>query len=523
MEKPVATLLWVDDEIENLTAHLTFLKSRGYLVDAVASGADALKLVDQRSYDLVFLDENMPGMGGLETLGELKKRKPFLPVVMITKSEAESLMEEAIGRQITDFLIKPVNPNQILMTIKKSLDNSRITHEITSRDYLQSSNRLNQDIDLASSADDWIEVFTSLTRWELAMASVQDDSIRQMLTDQKRQANLRFIRFVEDQYRGWVNAKPGERPLLSVDILQQVLVPELKSKQPVFYIVIDCLRSDQWMEFEARLTDYFTADTRYYFSILPTATPYSRNSLFSGLFPSEIENRYPDLWTYSVDSEESLNAYEAELLKAFFARNRTSLSQDPRYFKINTQADSKGLEQSFGNLIRQDLTAVVINFVDMISHARSEMGILKELAPDEQAYRSLSNSWFDHSFLKDLLINLSKAGVKVVVTSDHGCVRCTRGTRVNADRETSTNLRYKYGRNLNGDPKDILIIRNPNDFRLPKYSGNTNYMIAKQDAVLLYPNNYNQYQNQFRDTFQHGGLSMEEMIVPVSVLSPRLR
>ncbi|MBN8704475.1 MAG: response regulator [Bacteroidetes bacterium] len=519
--KPLASLMWVDDEIDLLSAHLTFLRSKGYEVEAVSSGYDAIDILNQRSVDLVFLDENMPGMGGLATLAEIKKIHPNVPVVMITKSEAETLMEEAIGKQISDFLIKPVNPSQILLSLKKILDNTRIKTEVTSRDYLQNIRKLSMDIDDARSADDWLTVFQELTRWELSIADLKDESLSTMLADQKKDANIRFIRFVEDNYKTWVAQKPGDRPMLSVDILDKVVLPSVKTGTPTFYIVIDCLRADQWVQFEQRLAEWFNFETKYYYSILPTATPFSRNSLFSGLYPSEIENKYPDLWSYSVDNEESLNAHESELMKEFFKRKGHVFNQEPRYFKINTANDSKVLESSIGNLIKNDLTAIVINFVDMVSHARSDMAILKELAPDETAYRSLSNAWFENSFLRELLITLSKHQVSVVITSDHGCIRCFRGARVNADKETSTNLRYKYGRNLNVDSKDAVIVRNPNDYRLPKLTGNTNYIIAKNDVFFLYPNNYNYFQNQFRDTFQHGGISMEEMLVPVSVLTPK--
>lgn len=519
--KPAAALLWVDDEIDLLSAPITFLRNKGYEVEPVSSGFDALDFLSRQTVDLVFLDENMPGMGGLATLAEIKRLYPNLPVVMITKSEAETLMEEAIGKQIADFLIKPVNPNQILLSIKKILENTRIKTEVTSRDYLQNLRALSLDIDEARTPDDWLKVNQDLIRWELQVAELKDDNLNTMLADQRKAANTRFTRFVEDNYKGWLSRKPGDRPVLSVDILDQMVLPAVKTGKPVFFIVIDCLRADQWSQFEQKLAEWYTAETKYYFSILPTATPFSRNSLFSGLFPSEIENRYPDLWSYSVENEESLNAHEDELMKEFFKRKAYSFKQDPRYFKINTANDAKTMESAIGNLIRNELTAIVVNFVDMVSHARSDMAILKELAPDEAAYRSLSNSWFEHSFLRDLLQTLSRHQVTVVVTSDHGCVRCFRGSKVAADRETSTNLRYKYGRNLNSDPKDSLIIRNPNEYRLPKLTGNTNYIIAKNDVVFLYPNNYNYFQNQFRDTFQHGGISMEEMLVPVSVLTPK--
>lgn len=517
----IPKILWVDDEIESLRAHLTFLESKGYHLTTSTNGADAISSIGSTSFDCVLLDENMPGLGGLETLKEIKKLRPNLPVVMITKSEAENLMEEAIGKQIADFLIKPVNPNQILLSLKKILEKTRITTEITSRDYLQNLNALKMDIDFAQSVDEWLDVFTKLTRWELLLAELDDDNLTHIFSDQKSDANIGFVKFVEERYKQWVLQKPGERPTLSVDILDQFIAPALKNGIPTFYIVIDCLRADQWMMFEKYLADIYTINTKHYLSILPTATPYSRNALFSGLFPSEIENKFPEMWTHSIDSEESLNKYEPDLLKAWVKRKNFTLNQEPRYFKIINPNDAKQVESAVGNLLKNDLSAIVVNFVDMISHARSDMAILKELAPDEVAYRSISNSWFEHSFLLSFLKTLANHSVQIIITSDHGCIRCQKGTMVHADKETSTNLRYKYGRNINVDSKETILLRNPTDYRLPKLSGTTNYVIAKGNNYFLYPNNYNYYQNQYRDTFQHGGLSMEEMIVPISILTPK--
>lgn len=521
--KPIARLMWIDDEIDLLKSHITFLQTKGYEVEPVSNGYDALEKIHESNYDLVFLDENMPGMGGLSTLTEIKKTHPNLPVVMVTKSEAESLMEEAIGKQIADFLIKPVNPNQVLLTIKKILDNTRIKTEVTSRDYLQNINRLRMDIDNASTIEDWLLLYKEIIRWDLLVSELKDSGLNQLLLDQRNEANYQFTKFIENNYTAWLKAKPENRPTLSVDILEKYVLPATQNGKPTFFFVIDCLRADQWMMFEERLNEYFTFNTSHYLSILPTATPYSRNAIFSGLYPSEIENRFPDLWTFSVESEESLNSHEAELMKDFFKRKKVTFKTEPKYFKLLTGNDAKPIESALGNLLKTDLTAIVINFVDMVSHARSDMQILKELASDEVAYRSLSTSWFEHSFLLDFLVSLSQHDVNIVVTTDHGCIRCHRGTKVHADKETSTNLRYKYGRNLNTDSNNAIVVRNPNDYRLPKYTGTTNYVIAKDDYFFLYPNNYNYFLNQFKDTFQHGGLSLEEMIVPVSVLTSKKR
>lgn len=523
MQKTAFKIMWIDDEIDLLKPHITFLSSKGYDVLPLSNGYDAIEKINESDFDLVLLDENMPGMGGLATLTEIKKIRPNLSVVMVTKSEAESLMEEAIGKQIADFLIKPVNPNQILLTLKKLLDNTRIKSEVTSRDYLSNINRLRSEIDQASSVDDWLSVYREIVRWELQISELKDQNLNQLLTDQRNEANYQFTKFIEQKYPQWMKSTPEQRPTLSVDLLDKYVLPAVKNGKPTFFFVIDCLRTDQWLMFEERLKEYFSFDTSLYLSILPTATPYSRNAIFSGLFPSEIESRFPDLWNFSVESEESLNAHEAELMRDFFKRKRHTFKTDAKYFKVMTGVESRQIESALGNLLKTDLTAIVINFVDMISHARSDMQILKELAPDEVAYRSLSNSWFEHSFLLNFLITLSNHDVNIILTTDHGCVRCHQGAKIHADKETSTNLRYKYGRNLNVDSKQAVIVRNPNDYRLPKLSGTTNYAIAKEDYFFLYPNNYNYFQSQFRDTFQHGGISLEEMIVPVSVLKSKKR
>lgn len=523
MTKPTAKILWIDDEIDLLKSHITFLQSKGYDVTPLSNGYDAFEEITEQVYDLVLLDENMPGMGGLDTLVEIKKLQPNLPVVMVTKSEAESLMEEAIGKHIADFLIKPVNPNQILLTLKKLLDNSRIKTEVTSRDYLSNIHRLRSEIDQATTADDWIHVYREIIRWDLQIADLKDQNLTQILRDQQNEANFQFGKFIEQHYPIWMKQAPNERPVLSVDILEKYVFPAVKNNKPTFFFVIDCLRADQWLLFEERLNEYFSFDTSFYYSILPTATPYSRNSIFAGLFPAEIEARFPDKWVYANENEDSLNMHEEYFLNEFFKRKKHHFQQDLRYFKVLTGNDSKQLETSLGNLLKTDLTAIVINFVDLVSHSRTDMQILKELTPDEVAYRSLSNSWFEHSFLLNLLITLSQHDVNIVLTTDHGCIRCYQGMRIYADRETSSNLRFKFGRQVKFDGKHAVMVSNPLDYRLPKPSTTTNYVIAKEDYVLLYPNNYHYFQNQFKDTFQHGGISLEEMIVPVSVLKSKKR
>lgn len=515
-------ILWVDDEIDLLRPHIKLLQAKGYSVDTVTNGEDAIALVRDQRFDLVFLDESMVGMGGLETLAEIKEIDAGVPVVMVTKNEAESVMEEAIGRRISDYLTKPVNPTQILLACKKFLEGKKLEADVVSRDYIREFNQTAMQLMGPMDWEEWANLYAKLTSWELGFDRHRDLGLEQTLADQRRDANMEFGKFVEKNYRSWLDAKTQDRPLLSTDIVGEYVVPPLKAdKGPVFLFVVDCMRLDQWLVMEELLSGYFSIQKDYYYSILPTATPYARNAIFAGLFPSEIETNYPDLWQ-TGDDDHSQNKYEKELLEKFLQRRRISLRSGIRYVKIIDTDFGKKIESEILSYTQSQLTAVVVNAVDMMAHSRSDYPILKEIAPDESAYRSLTRSWFEHSSLFGMLRTLAQVkDAHIVVTTDHGSIRCMRGAKALGDRETSTNLRYKYGRNVKVDEKNAVYVRNPDDFKLPRRGMMINYVIAKEDYYFVYPTDYHYYLNHYRDSFQHGGISMEEMILPVAILKPR--
>ncbi len=515
------SILWVDDEIDMLTAHVRLLEQKGYNVETATNGDDALALVRSRSFDLVFLDEMMPGKGGLETLAEMKETAPNLPVVMVTKNEAESLMEEAIGGKITDYLTKPVNPSQILMAVKKILDSRKITGAVMSRDYAKELQGISLALMNPMLEEEWIELYARLTNWEIEIDDHPELGLRQTVLDQKRECNVEFAKFVERKYPDWISME--ERPVpLSPDVLGRFVVPELDDARSVFLFVIDCMRLDQWIIMEEILSEFFSIERSYHFGILPTATPYARNAIFSGLFPLDLQGRFPEVWQSGEDDENSRNRFEAMLLEKYLERNRIALKPEPKYVKILEAEFGRQFESNIQSYARNKLTSVVVNFVDMLAHGRSDSPLLKEIAPDEAAYRSLTRSWFQHSSLLGMLKTLSRQKhVSIIITTDHGSVRCMRGSRVIGDREASTSLRYKYGRNLKVDDKNAVFIKNPADYRLPKHSVTTNFILAKEDYFFVYPTDYHRYLQQYRDSFQHGGISMEEMILPVIKMRPK--
>ena len=508
-------ILWVDDEIDLLRAHLRLLEQKGYEVDTATNGEDALELVKEKGYDLVFLDEMMPGMGGLRTLAEMKDVQPSMPVVMVTKSEAETLMEEAIGSKITDYLTKPVNPSQILLACKKILEKKKITGEIVSRDYAKEFQNISATLTTELDAQGWIDLYVKLTDWDIEIDNHPELGLRQTLLDQKREGNTEFGKFVERNYRDWIENQNRAIPL-SVDIVERFIIPELNERSSVFFFVIDCLRLDQWIMMERMLAEYFSIEKDFYFSILPTATPYSRNAIFSGLFPIELEKRFPEIWQAGDDDESSRNRNEHMLMDKLLERKKIQLKPESKYVKILDVEFSRQFENNLLSYTHNRLTSVVVNFVDMLAHGRSDSALLKEIAPDEAAYRSLTRSWFRHSSLFSMLMTLSRQkNVKIILTTDHGSVRCLRGSKIIGDREASTNLRYKFGRNLKVDDKQAVFVKNPADYKLPRNSVTTNYVMAKEDYYFVYPTDYHKYLNQYRDSFQHGGISMEEMILPV--------
>ena len=510
-------ILWADDEIDQLKSHIIFLENKDFEVTPVTNGEDAISLIKNGSFDIVFLDEQMPGMDGLATLEQIQTIQSSLPVVMITKSEEESIMEDAIGNKIADYLIKPVNPNQILLTVKRILDKKRIQNEKAAQTYLKSFNELSAKFSEQTSWQDWIDIYKTLTHWELNLEN-GDEALQQVLQDQFQQANHAFGRFVKLEYKGWLKRLENKHPTLSPDLLKRKVFPHLENRETVVFFLIDCMRYDQWLLFQRKLNDYFKIETDFYYSILPTATPFSRNSIFSGLFPLEIQRRYPQLWELGQD-ERSLNRHEEELLKKFLKRNQ--LSDHVKYEKVIQPEEGNRIVNKISNYTQTPFTTIIYNFVDTLVHSRSDSEVLKQLAPDVRAFRSLTDTWFQHSSLFRMFKELAKEDVTVVVSTDHGSVRSMRDTKVFGDRDAATNLRYKYGRNLKAQESAAIFIDKPQEYQLPVDPPANSYIIAKEDYFFVYPNNYNKFQNRYRDTFQHGGASMEEMILPVATLKPR--
>lgn len=516
-------ILWADDEIDLLKPHILFLEGKGFYVTAVNSGVEALEKLGIELFDLVFLDEQMPGLNGLETLARIKDQRPHLPVIMITKSEEEHIMEEAIGSKISDYLIKPVNPNQILLAIKKNLDERRLVSEKAMSDYQREFREISMQLMDRLDASDWTSIFQRLVHWKLELEQSEDAGMVDVLDMQFKDANRQFAKFYESNYAEWM-AGPGEEiPVLSHRLLPTKLPrvwSETGGERPVYLVVIDNLRLDQWKMIEPLLLNRFrVAHNETYFSMLPTATQYARNALFSGLSPAEIARAYPQYWV-GEDEEGSKNKFEGELFQALL--KRMTFQGKASYHKITNLTAGKKLVDQFHQTHGNQLTAVVYNFVDMLSHARTEMEVLKELAEDEAAYRSLTLSWFEHSALKDLLNLMAERGARVIITTDHGTVRVANALKVKGERSTNTNLRYKVGRNLGYDGGDVFSIRQPEEAGLPRPNVSSAYIFAREDDFLVYPNNYNHFAQYFRDTFQHGGISLEEVIIPWVELDPIL-
>ncbi len=512
----MAKILWADDEIDMLKAHIIFLEGKGNQVVTVKSGNEALDKADAEDFDIIFLDENMPGLTGLETLERMKVSNKNTPIVMITKSEEESIMEEAIGGRIADYLIKPVNPNQILLAIKKNLEGKRLVNEKTNSNYQQEFRQIAMDMQDRLDEDGWIDIYDKLVYWELELGKSKDPGMQEILKMQKSEANSQFCKFVEKNYFDWVSH--GSGPLMSHTVLQKEVFPKITDK-PSFLVVIDNLRLDQWKLLSAILQDKFKIEREdSFYAILPTATQYARNALFAGLMPSEIAKKFPDKWKNDED-EGGKNLYEEDFLSANL--RRAGFKGKFSYNKITNLNAGKKLVENFNNLLNNEFNAVVYNFVDMLSHARTDMEVIRELADDDAAYRSLTVSWFEHSPLYDLFKLMAKNGCDVVVTTDHGTIKCDEPSKIVGDKNTTTNLRYKQGRNLDYKERDVFAVKNPAEAYLPKSNLSSSYVFAKEAKYFVYPNNYNHYMNYYKNTFQHGGISLEEMIVPIAFLKAK--
>ena len=510
-------ILWVDDQIDLLKSHIIFLNEKGYQIDTCTNGNDAIEKITNNRYQAVLLDENMPGLSGIETLIQIKKIDRNLKVIMITKSEEENIMEDAIGKEISDYLIKPVNPNQILLSLKKNLKDKKLIMDSNISDYQQEFRKLSIKMMSINSWSEWIELYQEIIDWELKLSDVNDITMMEILNNQKSEANSLFSKFIELNYEQWI--KKNDSPPLSNNILEKYLINELNEK-PLILIVIDNLRYDQWRVIEPSILDFYNKEREVpYFSILPTSTQYARNSLFSGLMPKEIKDKFPQFW--KDDHEDGgKNLFESKLLENNLSRFRNK-NLKHEYHKITNLKNGIKLSTNLKQSLQNGLTTIVYNFVDMLSHSKTEMEMIKELASNDKAYRSLTFSWFINSPLFEIIKSASEYGFKLIITTDHGTINVKNPTKIIGDRNTSQNLRYKTGRSLTCNEKDNLIFNNPHEILLPKTSINSSYVFAKEDFYLVYPNNYNHYSNYYKNTYQHGGVSMEEMIIPFIVLNPK--
>ena len=510
-------LLWADDEIELLNAHIIFLQGKGYEVTKVTNGPDAIEACRREAFDLILLDENMPGLTGLETLTTIKELHPATPVVMVTKSEEEDIMEQAIGSKIADYLIKPVNPHQILLALKKNIHSREIVAEKANSAYQQNFGRLSMQISDARSIEEWQDVYRKIVYWELELENA-DVQMREMLKSQKEEANSMFGRFVKKNYMEWMASAREERPLMSNDLFRDRIFPLLDNGEKVFFIIIDNFRYDQWRVLAEEIGSDFAIEEELYTSILPTATQYARNAIFSGLMPRQIKDMFPDLWVDEED-EEGKNLNEEELIATQIARYRRKDTFS--YCKVLTSAAADKYMDSINSLAKNDINVLVINFIDMLSHARTESLMVRELAANEAAYRSITLSWLRHSAIKRLFSYLADNKYTVVITTDHGSIQVDTPTKVVGDKNTNTNLRYKLGKALNYSGKDVFEIKEPAKAFLPAPNLSTSYIFATGSNFFAYPNNYNYYVQYYKDTFQHGGISMEEMLIPLIKLKPK--
>ncbi|MBI9057788.1 MAG: PglZ domain-containing protein [Labilibaculum sp.] len=512
-------ILWVDDEIELLKPHIIFLEGKGYCVKSCNNAPDAIDMLRDEQFDLVLLDENMPGMSGLEALSEMKSIDSTLPIVMITKSEEEDIMDEAIGKQISDYLIKPVNPKQILLTIKKHIDKKRLVSEKTTIAYQSKFGQLGMEINDCRDFQDWMKMYRKLVFWELELANIEDSGMDEILSMQKNEANNLFARFIKKNYLSWLEPDNNDKPLLTPNVFKEKVFPLLDKGEKVAFILIDNLRYDQWQTLYPAISSYYALeDDDMYYSILPTATQYARNAMFSGLMPLDIQKQHPKHWVHE-DEETSKNLHEEEFIGFQFKRHYKDVSY--HYEKINNEKMGSKVMDNISSILESQLSVFVYNFVDMLSHARTESDMIRDLAADEAAYRSLTLSWFEHSMLLELIKKLAEKNVKLIITTDHGSIRVQNPIKVVGDRQTNANLRYKMGKNLNYNAKQVFEVTDPRKALLPQVNVSSSYIFAFGEDFLAYPNNFNYYSSYYRNTFQHGGISLEEVLVPLVTLSPR--
>jgi CheY-like chemotaxis protein len=519
MAEAKTTILWVDDEIDLLGSHIMFLEEKGYEVKPVSNGEDAVRIVASKAPDIVLLDQMMPGMDGITTFLRIKEVNNAVPVIMITKIEEDELIDEALRKRIDDFLLKPVNPLQIMSAVRRILESRAIREKEISREYVEHFNEIETLRAAADSWEDWMRIHASLSEWDNLLDEFPDSGLMQTHLDQRRQCNVEFSMFVEKHYMKWVG--DGERPRLSVDLVKEFVAPCRREGKRVYLVIIDCLRLDQWLAIQSMLEPYYNIELDYYYSILPTATPYSRNAIFSGLFPSEIAAVYPQYWNEHETDEKGKNRYERQLLDGQLKRMGLDVSPSVKYLKVYDAEEAMQVRKQVPTLAAVPIVALVFNFVDIVAHSRSEVRLLQEILPNESAYRSFTRSWFAHSPLLDILKAIAQQGATVILTTDHGSILVRRSAVALGDRETSTNVRYKFGNNLNIDSRQALHIKAPLDYKLPSEGLNKNYIIAKEDFYFVYPTNFHEYERFFKDSFQHGGISLEEMVLPCVTLEPK--
>jgi CheY-like chemotaxis protein len=518
MQKSRGHILWVDDEIHHLKPHILFLEDKGYTLSQVANGQDAIALSEQNDYDLILLDQSMPGMDGLETLSEIKKIRSSMPVIMITKTEDEWLMDEAITGQVEQFLIKPVNPSQIFMACKQTLEQIKLREQKATSDYLKEFQEIDMRLRDDLSADDWWKLYDRLVDWQIKFDKYKDTGLGSILEEQIQTCNREFSHFIESNYENWM--KTNNHPTLSPDIVSKYVQPILERNKKVCLLVVDCMRHDHFKAMVDLLEPFFNIDIDYKFSLLPTATPYSRNAIFSGLYPDEMVKKYPQQARDMEKHASSLNQHEKQFLidqlKKYGLGNKRV-----HYHKIWAVEEGKKFQNRIKDYIQQDVLALVVNFVDILAHKSSQMDVLKEMVPDESGYRTAVRSWLEHSWLLQVLKKLSENNFTVIMTSDHGSIRVQHDVMVSADRDASSGVRYKFGRNLNTKEKNALVIKEPEKYRLPSFGPQPSYIVAKDDSYFVYPNQAHKYQAKFKNSFQHGGISMEEMMVPVAIMKGR--
>lgn len=513
----MAKILWIDDEVDLLKPHIVFLENKGYQITPINNVNEAIEMLDSEKFQLVLLDENMPGISGLEAIPMLKEKDSTMKIVMVTKSEEEHIMEQAIGSSISDYILKPVNPNQILLSLKKNLQEDNLVEQKTIVEYQQEFRNLSMELSYLKTYQDWAEYYKKIMNWELKFDKILDNEFADLLQSQKEDANIQFAKFIERNYESWLHS--ADKPMMSHTLFKDKVKPEIK-KGKVLLLMIDNLRYDQWKMIEPLFSKYYSKTSEdYYYSILPTATQYARNSFFAGLLPSEIEKRFPNKW-FNDNEEGNKNEFEKDFLEDQMKRLGL-IGKSIKYIKILNAEYEKKIADEFNQYKNADVLAIVYNFIDILSHAKTDNPIVDQLIRDDKTFRSLTLNWFENSSLMKIIKSASESGLKLIITTDHGTIYVKKPSQVVGDRETSTNIRYKTGRSLSYDEKEVWAITQPEKFFLPKGNISSKYIFAKNNTFLAYPKNYNHFVNYYKETYQHGGISLEECIIPISILEPK--